>query len=408
MNTQTQALEKGREIFHLSNLPKICGLLLAFMIPISTTLSSLMLCCLLFSWVMTGNIKSTMHIMLDNPLGKVSIFLFGLFVFGALYSDAPWQDIHDALRRMAKLLFIPFLMPVFVEAKWRRCALGAFVFAMIFTLLLSYLKVYGGLSIITRHTEACVFKNHIETNLMMGLAAFILGHFALASRSWPRYILFGIMLAMTFYVLGMSEGRSGYLVFIGLWMLFLFQRFSFKFIICGVLVLASVLGTVTLKSEYFQNRMTQLYHGILQYADQDKTAGVNSLAERLEYLKESLTLFRVHPWLGSGTGGFKTAYQEHALKNHLPPTRNPHNEYLNIAVQLGSLGLLGLCAMFCCILKTSFQLQALERYVTQGLLLALIIGCLGNSWLMDFTPGYLFVVLLGICLSGYSVRKTYA
>jgi glycosyltransferase involved in cell wall biosynthesis len=43
----------------------------------------------------------------------------------------------------------------------------------------------------------------------------------------------------------------------------------------------------------------------------------------------------------------------------------------------------------------------------QGVVLALIIGCLGNSWIMDFTSGYFLVTFIALFTAGLSFHSSY-
>jgi len=126
-----------------------------------------------------------------------------------------------------------------------------------------------------------------------------------------------------------------------------------------------------------------------------------SISQRREFFNHTVTLANQHPWFGFGTGSFKTVYGEHVRANQLEKTNNPHGEYLNIYFQLGIMGLVGIVVLFGMLLKISFQLPRPERLVSQGLLVAIGIGCLANSWLMDFTAGYFFVLFTALCFGAW-------
>lgn len=382
---------------------KQCAVLLGFLIPISTAATHVVLTGLILGWFLAGNLQEKLKIIYRHPVARMALGFFGVFLIGCLYSKAPTSDRIMLVEKMSKLLYIPFLLPLMREEKWRRAVIGAFVSAMLLTFLLSILKVYAGLPITNRFTEACVFKDHIYTNLMMAFSSFIMGHYMFLNVNLRVRILLGCLLAgLIFYIFFMSQGRSGYVIFAVLWSLFFLQRFKLKNFLLGMLGLILLLGLVWISSLTFQKRVSYAIHNLKSYrmGDFNSSDGL-----RLEYLDQTWKLSKQSPWIGFGTGSFKEVYRAHSLANHTPLTDNPHNEYLNVFLQLGLLGIGALLALFGSILKNSYYLPTLEKWLAQGLGVAMMIGCLMNSWLLDFTSGYFFVILVGACFGALNLDR---
>ena len=78
------------------------------------------------------------------------------------------------------------------------------------------------------------------------------------------------------------------------------------------------------------------------------------------------------------------------------PTDNPHNEYLLITVQLGLLGLFLFLALFIAQWTCSLTLQEKDKYLVQGVILAMMTGCIMNSFLFDSHQGHFYAFLSGI------------
>jgi O-antigen ligase len=138
--------------------------------------------------------------------------------------------------------------------------------------------------------------------------------------------------------------------------------------------------------------MTQYKHGKF-----DTSTGL-----RLEFYRNSLRLLKEHPWIGTGTGSFAQDYLA-VTQDKQFATRNPHNEYLNIAIQFGLLGLVILLGMFVVHWWTSFRLQGLRQYFAQAVLLSIVVGSLFNSWLMDVTQGCFYVFLTALLFANRSI-----
>lgn len=386
-------------------LSKQCTVLLGFFVPISTFATHLVLFLLVATWFLAGGLKEKVQFIISHPIMRITMLFFGVFIIGALYSTAPYPDRVDMLGKIAKLLYIPFLLPIMTEQKWRRAALLAFLSAMLLTLSLSMLKTYMGISIFAnaRLASNCIFKDNIFTNLMMAFASFIVGHFLLEETHFFRRVGLGVLLAsLIFYVLFMSEGRSGYVVFSVLCLLWGIQRSGFKGLGIGLLGLSILLSIAYFNSNIFYVRCVAVLADIHQYTAGDAH---NSMGERLEFLNHTWQLSKEHLWFGHGTGSFKSLYQHYATMHNLILTRNPHNEYINILFQLGLFGLTALIGFFGVLFKQSFRLPSLEKWFAQGIILAIATGCLANSWLMDFTSGYFFVMIVAFCFGALTLKK---
>lgn len=403
-NVNTNNVKSSVTILDISNFKlhaqfekfsKILAVIAVFLIPISTSLLNITLVLLIICWLLSGHLKEKLSYSLQHPIGRASLLLFSLFIMGCFYAHGPLTDSMSLLLKMSKLLCIIIFLPLMREKKWRNYCCAAFVSSMLFSLILGMGKQYLGLPFYLSHASpATVFKSYIDTNLMMALSAFILAHsLYLSIPKKIKYLIGCVIVMMMLYVLWLSEGRSGYFVFMALWILFCIQRLTWKQCVLGFSALLLLLGVAAGYSPKFQNRLSVLPQQIQQYQGGE----LNSVAERIDYFRHTYTLAQKKVWLGWGTGSLKKIYGDYAKENHLKATNNPHNEYLNVFFHLGVVGLIVFLSFLWTILKTTYRLPNFERNVLQGILTAFMLGCLANSWLMDFTSGYLFVILTAIC-----------
>jgi O-antigen ligase len=388
---------------------KQCAVLFAFMIPLSTFGTNVALLTLIIAWLLAGSIFTKIKIMSTHPVALMAVGLFLIFVIGTLRSAAPLKESMGMLGigKMGKLLYLPFLLSLMTEEKWRRFAIWAFVSALLLTLALSFLKIYGHLPIPSSYSSSAVFKDDIFTNLMMAFTSFVIGHYILAHPNfYTRLLLLSLLGVITFYVFFMSQGRSGYVVFLALWLLLCLQRLHLKGVLLGSMALMVLIGIAFFYSAPFQNRVSLALENIQLYQAEPANGAATSVGARLEYVKQTWHLSKQHFWLGFGTGSFKTVYENHAKIQDLTVTRNPHNEYLNILFQVGVVGLLMFLGLFVVILKNSYLLPKPEKWFAQGILVAMSVGCFANSWLMDFTSGYFFIGLTAFCFGALNLSKT--
>jgi len=266
-------------------------------------------------------------------------------------------------------------------------------------LVMSYVKYFSSFNISEGFTQASVFKNHIQANFLMAITAYFV---LLLSLEFPKYRwLAGIIFVLMAYnILFMSIGRSGYVVFAVLMPLFLWQAYRWKGLAVAVLSLAVLSFAVYEYSHTFRDRVDLAGSEVQQYYEgHNKT----SVGMRMAFAKNSIVLIKKHPVLGTATGSFK---YEYAKLNPVIKTVNPHNEYLNISVQFGVVGLFLLLFLFFTIWRSSFSLPKSYQYMAQGILLAIAVGSLANSWIMDTTEGHFFAFFMALAFAQLGAVKS--
>lgn len=238
-----------------------------------------------------------------------------------------------------------------------------------------------------------VFRDHIDQNLLMSFFAYIV---LITARDHPRYrvpliIIFALLIYQIFFI---SGGRTGYVTFIASLLLFSWQTWKWKGVFIS-LVLAVILIPGFFKlSSMLSARMTEALQNVQQYQQGEK---VTSVGLRMVFAHRALKFFKERPFTGYGTGSFAGLYQQ-IYPNTAEPTRNPHNEYLHLAVQFGILGPLLLLIFLVGCWIDSMSLPLPEAHILQALTLTFALGCLANSWLMDMTPGHLWMFWWIWCL----------
>jgi O-antigen ligase len=109
-----------------------------------------------------------------------------------------------------------------------------------------------------------------------------------------------------------------------------------------------------------------------------------------------------HPVLGVGTAGFAPAYAQRVQGTAMQPTRNPHNQYLLTASQVGLVGLALLLLLFAQQWRCANRLaSAQDRTLARGLVLTVAVGGLFNSLLIDHTESLFFAWMSGLLYAGY-------
>lgn len=205
---------------------------------------------------------------------------------------------------------------------------------------------------------------------------------------------------MLFNLFFVNTGRTGMVVFLAVLFLFATLRLSVKNMIYGLLFVIIILSTVFLFSKPVNERLSQSIN-------QFKLAGQGNFKHndglRLSMYSNSLKIIQQSPVIGHGTGSVKKKFIEVESEKFLQVV-NPHNEYFNVGIQLGLVGLLYLIAMFVFHYVSANKLELLPSLVAKGVVVATVVGSAFNSLLMDFTEGHLYVVMLAICFNNCNYR----
>jgi hypothetical protein len=257
--------------------------------------------------------------------------------------------------------------------------------------------------------DVSVIQHKITHNFLMAMAAFLL---AIQIRFAKGHAMKALLALLTgfalFNVLFMVGGKTGYVVALVLTVYFFISWLKVR---KGVLV--SVVVLACLGAVVFMFPSSQLYTRTVSIFDQlsrwhPERADESSVGQRLEFYNNSLKIIRGNPVLGVGTGNFTTAYARTVEGTRMDRTDNPHNEYLMTAVQLGLVGLVALLYMFFTQWRFGGKIyHPEERIMARGLILAIVVGCLFNSFLKDYTEGLFYFWMSAVLFSRLSTSKLF-
>jgi O-antigen ligase len=121
---------------------------------------------------------------------------------------------------------------------------------------------------------------------------------------------------------------------------------------------------------------------------------------RLEFWRISLRMMGEKPILGWGTGGYNAEFERRAKEDNLTfvsaGTYNPHNQYLYIGTQLGSVGLLAFLVWLTLPIKWMRALDRPRRTLALGLVCTLAIHSMFDSPLFIVTEGHFYCAMLAL------------
>ncbi|MFZ2776320.1 MAG: O-antigen ligase family protein [Candidatus Rickettsiella isopodorum] len=387
---------------YFQRLSQIFAVASAFVLPLSTAalmifFSATVLCCLL-----AGNWYEKYLVLRYNPMALMFILFFGLFLIGLTYTTVQRPIAFHTVIKYSKFLLGFFLFSTFRHDKTAQYAFFAFLLSASLTLLFSLIKFFGHWDFVHRFTaDSGVFKDHIFTGFLLAFTSYCYAVLAFSIKKTWRWFFVLLFLVAAYNVLFINLSRSGYVVLVSLLLLLAWQQFAWKGLLAGLLISFFLCGSLLFLPANFKERFNLAQSEVTQYKQGNFATSVGL---RLEFYHNSFKLFKEHPWIGTGTGSFAQDYLAVA-ENKQFATQNPHNEYLNIAVQFGLLGMVILLSLFIVHAWASFRLQGIRQYFAQAVLVSIAVGSLFNSWLMDVTQGCFYVIFTALLFAGLSYKS---
>ena len=398
-------------------------------IPLSTTLQnvtlviiSLNIVCLYFiQWIpayagMTfRGILHRLKMLYKQPLIISSTLLYCFLILGCFWSNAPTHDIVHRLIKMLWLVLIPFLSLFFIEKDARRFAIIGFISGNVLALLLSYIAFISHHPLLhgIKYPDNpwVPFRGHAYHCYFLGLSVLIILHQLLHKKVIHRLIMWS---AIMFIVLAIIDiyyliySRTGQLNFILMLAIFLILWHKKLGMLIMALVVFVGLPIIIITSHTVQARIHSAQSDILNYHHGiDNT----SIGYRMAFHHYSWQLIAQSPILGYGTGNFDQAF-DHITAEHQDTrsltTTNPHSDYLLFGVELGTLGIIGLVAIFATLIWQASK-HPLHIYKSFGIIVAITyaISCFENSFITDNVSGVAFAFITALILASMDPGFTF-
>ncbi|CAI8691973.1 O-antigen ligase family protein [Burkholderia pyrrocinia] len=382
------------------------------MVPVSTALTNVFCGLFAAALVISPEFWRDLRSFVTDPASLAALLILAALTASVAYTVAPHNKAWNWVAKYDKLLLLPFAVLAFRHSNWapivRRCWFGT----LCVILLLSTTNYLGLTAIGPAHatelplSRAWVFKNHIAAAMFGALLFYQAADLALAARTaLSRAAYAGVAAWSLVNVFVMLQGRTGQIVALLLilvvavrFVLLLRRQSALRaWLAAGALVLGGM-ALVAAACTVHNGRLVKVASEVQQYRQSDAATPTGL---RLEWYRKGLELFRQHPVIGYGAGGLEFEFEKltagkTAAEGQL--TSNPHNEYLLMAVQLGSLGLLLFVNLIVQIARGSRTLDPRSRHLLLAWLAIFAIGSLANSLLLDFAEGHLIVLLAGILL----------
>lgn len=380
----------------MDSLTQKFGVLMVFALIFDTAVVNLALFLLLVVYSLSGDYAGKWRRIRGNTAAITSLLLFGLFAVGMSYSSSSLSTALSVLNKYRELLLFPIVISIFHDEIWRRRAYYAFLAAILVGMLVSFAMYFGWLPPGLSGQEWIPFKSRIAYGLFMAYAIYLMSHHLLATQVRSHRFFWGGVICLAYFnLMFMVSGRTGHIVLLALLLLLGYQyRVSLrKRLMIAIPALVVVAAVTLLISPAIQSRSDDIDLAFNHPAE-------SSIGVRLIMWQTASRIIVEHPIFGAGTGSFEGEYAKKAYDHPGVLTGNPHDEYLLIAGQLGLIGLSGFLLLLYRQWKLADRLTLPYSFAAQGLVLAMAVGCLFNSFLYDHGEGHFYAIFAGVLLSG--------
>ncbi len=380
---------------NINLLVPILLVLLVFFIPISPSIKSILVPLSLAAIVFNPYYRQYLYSALNTLWARAAIILFLYVLLACTWSEASLSVQYHMVNKYSKLIFLPILAVGFIKPKTRFWVFNSYIWAMLFTCILSVLKSKNLLTI-NSPDPGEVFYNHIVTGYMVALGVYFAGILAFQaniSRPLRFFYLFMVILGtyQTFFV---NPGRTGYIIYGILMSLLIVQKLPLKKALIGIVIFISAISLTYILSPVMQDGVHSLMNDIklLKHNQAD-----TSLGFRIQFHQYAQSLFEKHPIVGVGTGGFQYSFvTDQPIPSWGHKLNEPHGQYWLTLAELGLVGIVLFLFFIGTLFITALQLKEMKPFLL-GLVVSFCMLSFSDTIFCYSTIGYLLILFSALC-----------
>ncbi|MDA3946048.1 MAG: O-antigen ligase family protein [Helicobacteraceae bacterium] len=377
----------------------------AFMMPLSRATNSLFDALLILLLLVQGDYKKHFNALKESAFAKAILLFIAFTTLSLLWTDNLEFGLN--FKRLYWQWFAIFAIALNVKREQVFPIVTAFIFGMVISEILSYGMFFEFWTIRGNGKEyPSPFMMHIDYSVFLAFTAIILLNRLISNR----YTKNEKLLIFFFFVtlsgnLFMNDGRTGQLaLLVGIFAtVFIHYKITYKSIIGSTLIIVLIFGLAYSVSDKFQTRVHAAQNDIKKIMDGQLQS---SWGARVAMYFIAADIVKEHPIIGVGVGDYKDEAKAAMQKDPhgLPevesegfPISHFHNQYVNVLVQGGIIGLVLMLMMFYQFAKLSIadpELKELSLLIIVVMLTSFVAEPL---WLKQFT-NMLFILFSGLFL----------
>ena len=387
----------------------------AVSLPWSTSATGILLVLWLIALIPTLTWSDVRH-QLTTAVGGLPVLLLLLGVVGMAWADVTWHERWGGLGGFVRLLAIPLLMAQFRRSEGGQRVFIGFLIACVAVLIASVVvtiwpnirpghrRQYGG----SGQKLYCAKRSNLPCAPRYSSISLLT---KARLRLWKiSAALAALALAFLGDIVFITTGRTALVIIPVLVVLYGIRHSGWKGVFGAVAVLSNRCRHCVVSLAVFARASERsIYTETMAYEHENKDT---SSGERIQFWTRSIRTIENAPFLGRGTGSIADQFRR-ALEGQPGAhgtvsiiSTNPHNQTFAVGIQLGLLGIAVLWAMWITQVMFFWGNGSLA-WIGLVVVTANIVGSLFNSFIFDFTEGWLYVIGVGVA-AGMLQRKTLA
>jgi O-antigen ligase len=336
----------------------------------------------------------------------LALCMLGALAASLTYTSVSVAEALSVLTKYGKLLLIPAIAVLIRSRAQAVTALRVYFCTQIFVLFTSWL-LFAGLKLPWVPTDRCalavVYSCYLDQAILTSGFAALAWHLRadFPTRYGPTFALAMATLA-ALNLLFALPGRTGQICLFATIALGVWWAMPRKLRPLAVLAPLVAFALAMLLSTQFNQRYKAVLTEVKVYQSQNGGHLETSSGQRLNYWWKSLQAVAEKPLLGHGVGSWQQQYwrlESSARSSDTASVRNPHQEFLFWAVQLGSVGAVLLTFWLGSFWWISRNFAPSAMRATVSLLAVFTVACTLNSALYDGLVGDYFCALLAVLVA---------
>ena len=348
----------------------------------------------LAAWILSGRSLPDTRLWLKSDTAFPVLGMILLPWVGLLYAPSPQDGLHIAVRGYYWLYSIPLVRAIH-SRKYSNLFIHLFLAGLLLNTISSFLQIIHVLPLKygTPSGFLGISSPWITYTLLLTAGICIASFYLRQAVSFRTRVAYALLIVVYFVTIGFVGGRSGYVAFILLSPLLVYNLVGGKYF-GRIAIISLLVVSVLFTFPVVQTRFAQAKKDLVQYSQ----GNVNtSVGLRLHMWIVTFNEIKSHPFLGIGTNGFRSIWERNKQGKALPVFDHPHNSFLYMLVSFGIPGLVVFCWLLFEMLKTGWRsFDSPVGFSLFVVTLIFIIGSLTDTQLLVFPTMILFVLFAGI------------
>jgi len=283
-----------------------------------------------------------------------------------------------------------------VAARYHKHFVRSFLAGLSFSVVVAMLQYAGFVSM--RRGVVTAFMGggspYITYSLFLVLGMLLLSYYFGNARSWKTRALCAFGMAAYLLNLAVIPGRSGYLAFVVLSPVMLYQMFGRKRLI-WIAIGAVALMAVLFSSTTVRDRASLALDEIHAYYDNGVVT--TSVGTRLYMYDGAWKIFLEHPIIGAGTGGYEIEMAKRATSPEMSRLAHPHNSFLFMMASYGLVGLGAFIWMLVVFIRSAWRARAgLAGFAALAFALVFLVGGATDTEFLTLGTGMMVAMFVGM------------